>query len=154
MTLDELKQYNGIVAEINAINAERHQMYNTYQSPSFSSTGSFNGEPHSPVEQALKKIGRLEEIYMDRLNELYDRKIEIEEWVKSIDDTFVSSCIRIHFFEGHTWKETSEKVYGRESYYNARNVVLRYLKKEQKNKVDQNDQKECAIMLVSKREFR
>lgn len=129
MTLEELKQYRGIVAEIDAINKERNKMYDTYQSPSFSSTGSFNGEPHSPVERALEKISRLEDIYMDRLNELYDKKIEIEEWVKSIDDAFVRTCIRVHFFEGLNWKRTSEKVYGRESYYNARNVVRRYFEK-------------------------
>lgn len=151
MTLEELKQYRGIVAEIDAINKERNKMYDTYQSPSFSSTGSFNGEPHSPVERALEKISRLEDIYMDRLNELYDKKIEIEEWVKSIDDAFVRTCIRFISLKDIIGKKLRRR-YMVVNRTTTQGMLFADILK--KLKVDQNDQNICAIMLVSKREFR
>lgn len=130
MTLDELEQYRGINAEIDALNEEIEHLYNTYRSPSFSSNGSFNGESKSPVEQALKKIEKLTEIYFDRKSELNDRKVEIELWLKTLDDSFIIACIRFHYLMGYSWKETSRKVYGHDSYYNARNAVFRYFGKK------------------------
>ena len=67
MTIEELEQYRWISAEIDALNEQIYAMYNTYHSPSFSSAGSFNAEPHSPVESALKKIQKLENLYNKKM---------------------------------------------------------------------------------------
>lgn len=130
MTIEELEQYRGMNAEINALNEEIEYMYDTYRSPSFSPNGSFNGEVKSPVEQALKKIEQLNGVYTNRLSELNGRKLVIEEWLKTLEDTFLIACIRFHYLRGYSWKETSKKVYGYDNYYNARKVVFRYFGKE------------------------
>lgn len=130
MTIEELEQYRGMNAEINALNEEIEHMYDTYRSPSFASTGSFNGEASSPVEQALKKIEKLNEVYSNRLSELNDRKLEIEAWLRTLEDTFLIACIRFHYLRGYSWKETSKRVYGYDNYYNARKVVFRYFGRE------------------------
>jgi hypothetical protein len=130
MTIEELEQYRGMNAEINALNEEIEHMYDTYRSPSFSSTGLFNGEASSPVEQALKKIEKLNEVYTSRLSELNDKKLEIETWLRTLEDTFLIACIRFHYLRGYSWKETSKMVYGYDNYYNARKVVFRYFGRE------------------------
>ena len=132
MTIDELEQYRWISAEIDALNEQIYAMYNTYHSPSFSSSGSFNAEPHSPVESALKKIQKLERVYNSKLDNLRERAEAIEDWLYTVDDPFVRSCIRYHYLLGYTWKETSKRVYGYKNgnYYNARKAVFRYFGKE------------------------
>ena len=130
MTIEELEQYRGMNAEINALNEEIEHVYDTYRSPSFSSIGSFNGEVNSPVEQALKKIEKLNEVYSNRLSELNDRKLEIEAWLRTLEDTFLIACIRFHYLRGYSWKETSKRVYGYDNYYNARKVVFRFFGRE------------------------
>lgn len=130
MTIEELEQYRGLAAEIDALNEEIEHMYDTYRSPSFSTNGSLNGEAKSPVEQALKKIEQLNGVYTNRLSELNGRKLVIEEWLKTLEDTFLIACIRFHYLRGYSWKETSKKVYGYDNYYNARKIVFRYFGKE------------------------
>lgn len=132
MTLEELEQYRWISAEIDALNEQICVMYNTYHSPSFSSVGSFNAEPHSPVEAALKKIQKLETIYNTKINNLRAKSNEIERWLDTVKDINIRTCIRYHYLLGYTWKETSKKVYGYQNsnYYNARKAVFRYFGKE------------------------
>ena len=109
---------------------QRDAMYNTYHSPSFSSAGSFNAEPHSPVESALKKIQKLEDLYNKKIKDLRTKAETIEEWLYTVDDPFVRSCIRYHYMLGYSWKETSKRMYGYDSYYNARKIVFRYFGRE------------------------
>lgn len=130
MTLDELEEYRSLYIEIDALTQQIQALYNTYHSPSFSSSGGFNGEPHSPVEQALKQIQRLEDTYTAKIIELRSKAEVIETWLTTLDNAFVRSCIRYHYMLGYSWKETSRKLYGYESYYNARKVVFRYFGKE------------------------
>ena len=132
MTIEELEQYRALYLEIDAIAEQRDAMYNTYSSPSFSSVGSFNAEPHSPVEAALKKIQKLENLYNKKIKDLRTKAETIEDWLYTVDDPFVRSCIRYHYLLGYTWKETSKRVYGYKNgnYYNARKAVFRYFGKE------------------------
>ena len=62
--------------------------------------------------------------------ELNDRKLEIEKWLRTLEDTFLIACIRFHYLRGYSWKETSKRVYGYDNYYNARKVVFRYFGRE------------------------
>ena len=132
MTIEELEQYRWLSAEIDALNEQICVMYNTYHSPSFSSAGSFNSEPHSPVENALKKIQKLETIYNAKINDLRAKTNEIESWLDTVKDINIRTCIRYHYLLGYTWKETSKRVYGykNSNYYNARKSVFRYFGKE------------------------
>lgn len=130
MTLEELEQYRALYLEIDAIAEQRDAMYNTYHSPSFSSAGSFSAEPHSPVETALKKIQKLEDLYDKKIKDLRIKAETIEDWLYTVDNPFVRSCIRYHYMLGYSWKETSKKMYGYDSYYNARKIVFRYFGRE------------------------
>lgn len=130
MTLEELKQYRAIRLEIDAIEEQIDEMYNTYHSPSFGPAASVNSEPHSPVENALRKIQKLERVYNAKLDNLRERAEAIEEWLEPISGTFVGACIRYHYLLGYSWKETSRKMYGYDSYQNARKVVYRYFEQK------------------------
>lgn len=132
MTLEELEQYRCISAEANALNEQIRAMYNTYSSPSFESTGTFNAESHSPVESALNKIQKLETIYNAKINDLIAKSSEIEKWLGTVQDANVRAAIRYHYLLSYTWKETSKRVYGyrNSNYYNARKAVFRYFGKE------------------------
>ncbi len=128
MTLEELEHYRGMIVELKALQKQKEDLYNTYHSPSMSSSGSFSGASISPVEQALIKIDRLETIYQIKIEALKDKTLEVEEWLSTIEDNYVRSCIRYHYLLGYTWKETTKEVYG--DYYsdhNSRMVVKRYM---------------------------
>lgn len=131
MTLDDLEKYRSLYAEIDALSQQIESLYNTYHSPSFQSNGGgFNGEATSPVEQALHQIQRLEDIYTSKIQELRSNAQTIETWLTTLDDPFLCSCIRYHYMLGYSWKETSQKMYGYDNYYNARKVVFRYFGRE------------------------
>lgn len=130
MTIKELEEYRSLLNEIEALNRQIESLYNTYHSPSTESASKSSGKPHSPTERALAQIQTLEQTYYDEINELQKKAHEIELWVQSIEDMFVRSCIRYHYLLGYSWKETSKKVYGYVSYYNARKIVYRYMGKE------------------------
>ena len=130
VSLKSLEQYRVLYTEIDAIDQQIKSLYNTYHSPSFQTVGSFTCGRRSPVEQALKKIYELEEIYSDKIKELRTQAKTIEEWITNLNDPFLKSCIRYHYMLGYSWKETSRKVYGYDNYYNARKVVYRYFGRE------------------------
>lgn len=130
MTLEQLENYRGLVAEVNLLSQQIENLYNTYHSPSFSSSGSFNGEAKSPVEDAVKKIMSLDAEYLKKKNQMSDEAMHIENWLNTVDDVYIRASIRCHYMLGYTWKETSGKVYGYEDYYNARKAVYRYFGRE------------------------
>lgn len=131
MTIEDLEKYRSLYTEIGALSKQIESLYNTYHSPSFSNNGGgFNGEAHSPIEQALQQIQRLEDNYAFKIQELRMEAERIENWLTTLDDPFLRSCIRYHYMLGYSWKETSRNMYGYESYYNARKVVFRFFGKE------------------------
>lgn len=130
MTIKELEEYRALIAEIDALNKQIESLYNTYHSPSNNDGGNSKGSSKSPVEKALTKIQSLEQMYMDRINELQEQANRIEMWVAQIQDPFIRSCIRFHYLLGYSWSDTSKKMYGYNSYYNARKVVYRFMGKE------------------------
>ena len=130
MTIKELEEYRALIAEIDALNKQIESLYDTYHSPSTEGKGSLKSSTKSPVEKALTKIQLLEQVYLDRIQELQEQANRIETWVSQVDDPFIRSCIRYHYLLGYSWSETSKKMYGYNSYYNARKVVFRYIGKE------------------------
>ncbi len=130
MTLEQLENYRGLVAEVSLLSQQIENLYNTYHSPSFSSNGSFNGSANSPVEEAVKKIMLLDTEYTEKKNAMSDEAMHIENWLNTVDDSFIRASIRSHYMLGYTWKETSSKVYGYGDSYNARKAVYRYFGRE------------------------
>ena len=130
MTIKELEEYRALIAEIDALNKQIESLYDTYHSPSTEGKGNSKSSSKSPVEKALTKIQLLEQVYLDRIQELQEQANRIETWVSQVDDPFIRSCIRYHYLLGYSWSETSKKMYGYNSYYNARKVVFRYIGKE------------------------
>ncbi len=127
MTLEQLENYRGLVAEVSLLSQQIENLYNTYHSPSFSSSGSFNGEVKSPVEEAVKKIMLLDSEYLKKKNKMSDEALKIENWLNTVDDAFIRACIRCHYMLGYTWKETTIKVYGNANdEQNSKRAVRRY----------------------------
>lgn len=130
MTIKELEEYRALIAEIDALNKQIESLYNTYHSPSNNDGGNSKGSSKSPVEKALTRIQSLEQVYLDRIKDLQEQAHRIEKWVSQIEDPFIRSCIRYHYLLGYSWSNTSKKMYGYTSYYNARKAVFRFMGKE------------------------
>ena len=130
MTIKELEEYRALIAEIDALNKQIESLYDTYHSPSTEGKGNSKSSSKSPVEKALTKIQLLEQVYLDRIQELQEQANRIETWVSQVDDPFIRSCIRYHYLLGYSWSNTSKKMYGYTSYYNARKAVFRFMGKE------------------------
>ena len=73
---------------------------------------------------------QLQRKYNSMLTEMADRRDHVNAWLVELDDPEIRSIIRWHYLNGKSWKQTSGLVYGANSYYNARKVLMRYFGKE------------------------
>ena len=130
MTIDELEELRYLNSEIQAVQCEIESMYNTYRSPAFEKIGSSPQHAGDPTADAVRKIIDLQAKYNQMLNEMADRRDRVNAWLIGLDDGEIKSIIRWHYLNGKSWKQTSGLVYGANSYYNARKVLMRWFGKE------------------------
>lgn len=130
MTLEDLETIRYLDSEITAVQREIEGLYNTYHSPALSKTGSAPQHPGDPTAQTVKKIITLQEKYNTMLNDMADRRDRINVWLCEETNPEVKSIIRWHYMVGKSWNVTSGLVYGNNSYYNARKVIMRFFGKE------------------------
>ena len=130
MTIDELEELCYLNSEISAVQREIEGMYNTYRSPVFEKIGSSPQHAGDPTADAVRKIIDLQAKYNQMLNEMADRRDRVNAWLLSLDDGEIKSIIRWHYLCGKSWKQTSGLVYGVNSYYNSRKVLMRWFGKE------------------------
>ena len=130
MTIDELEELRYLNSEISAVQREIEGMYNTYRSPAFEKIGSRPLSPGDPTSEAVNKIMTLQQKYNQMLNDMVDKRDRINGWMVTIESSEIKSIIRWHYLNGKSWKQTSGLVYGANSYYNARKVLMRWFGKE------------------------
>ena len=130
MTIDELEELRYLNSEIQAVQCEIESMYNTYRSPAFEKIGSSPQHAGDPTADAVRKIIDLQAKYNQMLNEMADRRDRVNAWLIGLDDGEIKSIIRWHYLNGKSWKQTSGLVYGANSYYNARKVLMRWCGKD------------------------
>lgn len=130
MTIEELENYRSMSEEIGLLQIQIDSLYNTYKSPTFEKIGSRPLMPNSPTEAAVRKIEELQKLYVDQYNNLLSKTLEIENWLNTLDNQPVKTCIRCHYLLNFTWKQTSKRLYGKGHEYNARKLVYRFFGKE------------------------
>lgn len=130
MTIDELEELRYLDSEIQAVQREIENMYNTYRSPAFEKIGQSPLSPGDPTAQAVSKVMQLQRKYNSMLTEMADRRDRVNAWLVELDDPEIRSIIRWHYLNGKSWKQTSWLVYGANSYYNARKALMRWFGKE------------------------
>lgn len=129
ITIEDLRAYQGIKKEIEAIREEIRMIY--IQSPGPKeviggrSSVSTPGDP--TARKALKAIERRErlEIKETELEALQER---IETYIDTMDDHHTAAIIRWHFIQGKSWRETCSRIYGYPDPDICRMAVRRYFK--------------------------
>lgn len=131
MTIDELEELRYLDSEIQAVQREIENMYNTYRSPAFEKIGQSPLSPGDPTAQAVSKVMQLQRKYNSMLTEMADRRDRVNAWLVELDDPEIRSIIRWHYLNGKSWKQTSGLVYGdRSNERNAYRVIRRYFGKD------------------------
>ena len=112
MTYEDLKNYLGMKAEVQAINDEIDYWETYVITVKYEEKGGSSGHESNPTKQAVDHLIELRERLATKKDLLVQRTLEIEEWIDSLQDKEVSAIIRYHFIMGKTWRETTKKVYG------------------------------------------
>ena len=131
MTIEDLEELRYLNSEIQAVQREIENMYNTYRSPAFEKIGQSPLSPGDPTAQAVSKVMQLQRKYNIMLTEMADRRDLVNAWLVSLDNGEIKSIIRWHYLNGKSWKQTSGLVYGdRSNERNAYRVIRRYFGKD------------------------
>lgn len=131
MTIEDLEDLRYLDSEIQAVQREIENMYNTYRSPAFEKIGQSPLSPGDPTAQAVSKVMQLQRKYNSMLTEMADRRDRVNAWLVELDDPEIRSIIRWHYLNGKSWKQTSGLVYGdRSNERNAYRVIRRYFGKD------------------------
>ena len=131
MTIEDLEELRYLNSEIQAVQREIENMYNTYRSPAFEKIGSSPQLAGDPTADAVRKIIGLQAKYNSMLNDMADRRDRVNAWIMSLDDGEIKSIIRWHYLCGKSWKQTSGLVYGgRSNERNAYRYIRRYFGKD------------------------
>lgn len=131
MTVEKLKSYKSLTAEMKAITLQIDSLYDTYRSPQLISDGSSHSiSVGSPVEAAVNKVLELRNVYEQKYEEAANLLYNIETWLSQIEDPEIRSIARFHYVLGYSWKMTNTAVCGYASHYTARKRLMRYLGKE------------------------
>lgn len=130
MDRNDLNQVRALRINIQAIQEEISALYFPYTSPNAPKDGGSN--PNRGSDPTVSAFHRIEKkrAELDRIQAEYSMKVvEIEDWLKTIEDLEVVAIIRCHYILGKTWKQTAKQVYGYASRETARMRVERFLKK-------------------------
>ena len=118
MTIEELEQYRGIVADINALEQEINALYDVRRSPTSDGMG-HGSTPGDPTGRAAMRIIELREQLRAEQDRWSDAAMAIEQWLRGVEDSEIRSIIRWRYALGCSWKETAKHVYGAKGYADA-----------------------------------
>lgn len=130
MGIEEIKHYLDIKKEVTLIKAEINSLYYPVKSPQLSSIGTKQPSTQGPTERSVSKIFELQKELQAKQVELNQITVEIEKWLETINDPYVRPCIRMHYLNGYTWRETTKTIFG--DFYTpkyAQKIVNRYFEK-------------------------
>lgn len=130
MDIEELRRVRAIRQNADLIGEELKALYFPYTSPNAPKDGGQNPNRGSdPTVSAFHRIERKKAELAKLQAEYTQRVLEVEEWLKTVNDLEVVAIIRCHYILGKTWKETAKRVYGYASRETARMRVERFMKK-------------------------
>jgi len=127
MTLEELKKYTVLKAEIRALEINKRTLYRPIHSPV--SDGSGHGTtPGDPTAEAVDKIMKADQMIDQKLNEATERVLRIEQWITTINDPQIEAIITLHFLSDLSWNQTAKMIYPTMTGDSCRMIVKRYFK--------------------------
>lgn len=135
ITIEDLRQYQDILEELEAIRDEIRMIYIESPAPKEviggRSSVSTPGDPTArKAMKALEKKERLE----NRERQLEDLQDRIEEYIDRMTDHHTAAIMRWHFIRGLTWRQTCSKVYGYPDPDICRMAIWRYFKNRENRK--------------------
>lgn len=131
ISIDDLKSFRGLSAELEALQLERTWSYMPISSPN----GRENiGEAHgnsvsNPTEQAFFRIEELDKKIERKTAEVADKLERILSWLDTVSDSEVRAIIHWHYLIGISWRKTCKKMYGYEANSTCAMKVKRYFEK-------------------------
>lgn len=110
MTIDDLKDYRYLAAEIEALQLQIAQLYSPVRSPNLVSIGARGNSTSDPTHSSVMLADELQRQLEEKQEVLRARAQGIENWLSTVKDGRIRMAIRWHFLLGATWKETTRKV--------------------------------------------
>ena len=110
MTIDDLKAYRYMAAEIEALQLQIAQLYSPVRSPNLVSIGARGNSVSDPTHSSVMLADELQRQLEEKQEALRAKAVAIEEWLNEVEDSRIRMAIRWHFLLGATWKETARKV--------------------------------------------
>ena len=132
MTLAELSKYHDIKVELEDLRKRIKEIETTLlQSTKYSdnkTTNIFNNS--SPTEKTAIQLCKLKEKYDDKVYELINEQLKIENYLDLVKDSEVKTIMRFRFIDCLTWEVIADKLsYSRANPYIK---VKNYLRSEDK----------------------
>lgn len=125
ITLEDLKSFRGLSAELAALQEERQWLYYPVSSPTGKEEG-YSTTPSDPTAQAVRKLQEMDERIVRKQTEIAERLSAILTWLDSVDDVEVKAMIHWYYLNNLDWSRTCLKVYGYKSSQTCRKRVMRY----------------------------
>lgn len=124
MDIEELRQYQALKREIESLERLRDSLYFDVHSPSLSA--SYGTTPGNPTENTVRKIAHYDDLIDEKIVDLREMVVEIEEWLNTVSNPDIRAITRWHYLIGLTWKETARKMYSYENSDACRKQFYRY----------------------------
>lgn len=138
MTLAELSKYHNIKIELNDIRNRIKEIESTLiKSTTYSDTKTISVSNNSnPVEETVIQLNKLKTKYEDKVYDLINEQLKIENYLDSISDSEIREIIRYRFIDCMTWNEIAVQLnYSRTNPY----IKLRnYLRIEKMNAIKES----------------
>lgn len=131
MTLAELSKYHDIKVELNDLKTRIKEIELTLvKSTKYSDTKSSNTfNTSSPTERTAFQLCKLKEKYDDKVYDLINEQIKIENYLDLVSDSEVKTIMRYRFIDCLTWNEIADKLkYSRANPYIK---IKNYLRSEE-----------------------
>lgn len=119
MTREFLERYQGILADIEAIKADK--VMDTVSA----SSADFPYSQHTVIVQGVPADWRSQ-----RLSELYRDKAQIELYIESVEDDTVRAIMRYRIKQGLTWEQVAARLKGVLSVPNIKKKYYTFFEKE------------------------
>lgn len=135
ITLEDLRQYQGILEELEEIRDEIRMIYIESPAPKEVIGGrSSVSTPGDPTARKAMKALEKKEKLENRERQLEDLQERIEEYIDRMTDHHTAAIMRWHFIRGLTWRQTCSKVYGYPDPDICRMAIRRYFTSRENRK--------------------
>ena len=137
MTLYRLRQYNFLKKEIKDIE-DRIKDINNYTGINYDRIGCKGGGSVSdPTMTTTDRKLRLEHMLQCRLKRAQALLLEIEDYIDTIEDSYIRQAITYHYLQGNSWRYTARVLTsGAVDEVTLSNMVTRYVRRSEAAEIE------------------